>query len=134
MSVLVVGFALLALGLGLGALTSVASSYWFVATWIALVGAGMGLVMPAAMGVAIDALSAERAGIGSAMIQALRQVGGTIGVAVLGTVLATRYRSGLGGLDVDPFRDGVDAGVAAAKSVGDAGDRSRTCRRRSCPG
>ncbi|HEY5857349.1 MAG TPA: DHA2 family efflux MFS transporter permease subunit [Aldersonia sp.] len=115
---LVVGFALLTLGLGLGALTTVASSYWFVAAWIALVGAGMGLVMPAAMGVAIDALSADRAGIGSAMIQAFRQVGGTIGVAVLGTVLATRYRSGLGEFDVEPFRDGVGTGVAAARSVG----------------
>ena len=43
------------------------------------------------------------------------------------------YRSGLGGLDVEPFRDGVAMGVAAAKSVGDAGS-SRTCSRRSCPG
>jgi hypothetical protein len=64
-------------------------------------------------------LSNERSGSGSALIQALRQAGGTIGVAVLGTVLATRYRSELGELDVPPVRDGVNAGVAVAKATGD---------------
>jgi len=48
----------------------------------------------------------------------LRQAGGTIGVAVLGTVLATRYQTGLGGLDVEPIRDGVAAGVAVARASG----------------
>ncbi|MGW5144782.1 MFS transporter [Rhodococcus koreensis] len=117
--VITIGFALLTAGLATGALTSVDSAYWFTATWIALVGAGMGFVMPAAMGAALGALSAERSGSGSALIQALRQAGGTIGVAVLGTVLATRYRSELGELDVDPVRDGVNAGVAVAKTIGD---------------
>ncbi|AHK28358.1 hypothetical protein OPAG_02918 [Rhodococcus opacus PD630] len=117
--VIVIGFALLTAGLATGALTSVDSAYWFTAAWIALVGAGMGFVMPAAMGAALGALSAERSGSGSALIQALRQAGGTIGVAVLGTVLATRYRSELGDLDVDPIRDGVNAGVAVAKTTGD---------------
>jgi predicted MFS family arabinose efflux permease len=116
--VVVIGFVLLAGGLGLGASTSVDSAYWFVAAWIALVGAGMGFVLPAAMGMALDALSAERSGAGSALIQALRQAGGTIGVAVLGTVLATRYQTGLGGLDVEPIRDGVAAGVAVARASG----------------
>jgi len=116
--VVVIGFVLLAGGLGLGASTSVDSAYWFVALWIALVGAGMGFVLPAAMGMALDALSAERSGAGSALIQALRQAGGTIGVAVLGTVLATRYQTGLGGLDVEPIRDGVAAGVAVARASG----------------
>lgn len=110
--VLVFAFALLTVGLGAGALTDIGTGYWFTATWIALVGVGMGLVMPAAMGVALGALSQERAGSGSGLIQALRQAGGTIGVAVLGTVLAARYRSELGSLNVDPIRDGVNAGVA----------------------
>ncbi|TSE02051.1 MFS transporter [Skermania sp. ID1734] len=116
---LVVGFALLAAALALGATTSVGPPYWFVAGWIALVGAGMGMVMPAVMGVAIDELSVQRAGSGSALIQALRQAGGTIGVAILGTVLATRYRSQLGGLNSEPISDGVNAGVAVAKAAHD---------------
>jgi hypothetical protein len=44
--------------------------------------------MPAAMSAAIGAISAERSGSGSALISAMRQVGATIGVAVLGTVLS----------------------------------------------
>ena len=56
----------------------------------------MGCVLPTAMGAALDELSVERSGSGSALVQALRQAGGTIGVAVLGTVLSTAYRNGLG--------------------------------------
>lgn len=49
----------------------------------------MGCVLPTAMGAAIDELPVQRAGSGSALIQALRQAGDTIGVVILGTVLIT---------------------------------------------
>ncbi|MEU8897002.1 MFS transporter [Nocardia sp. NPDC048505] len=112
--VLTLGLVVLALGLGQGALTAVDSPYWFTACWIAVVGAGMGLAMPVGMSVAVDDLDVDRAGVGSALLQALRQAAGTIGVALLGTVLATRYRGELGALDRPPFGDGVNSGVAAA--------------------
>ncbi|MEU7143074.1 MFS transporter [Nocardia sp. NPDC046473] len=118
--VLTNGFALLAVALGLGAMTSVDSGYGFTALWTTLLGAGMGLAMPTAMGLAMGELTAERSGSGSALIQALRQAGGTIGVAVLGTVLSTQYRSDLGSLNRDPISDGVNAGVAAARQLGDS--------------
>ena len=114
------GFALIGAGLAMGACTATDSPYWFAAVWITLTGAGMGFVMPAAMGAALDAMSPERAGSGSALIQALRQAGGTIGVAILGTVLATRYRAQLGPLDVEPIRDSVNSGVAVAERSADA--------------
>ncbi|WP_067720662.1 MFS transporter [Nocardia yamanashiensis] len=117
--VLTTGFALLAVGLGLGALITVDSAYWFAALAIALLGFGMGFVMPAAMGLAMGELAADRAGSGSALLQALRQAAGTIGVAVLGTVLSTRYRSSLGELNHDPITDGVNAGVGVARKLGD---------------
>jgi len=117
--VVALGFSALTAGLALGAFTSVGTGYGMTATWIALVGAGMGLTMPVAMAVAIDALDVENSGSGSGLLQALRQAGGTIGVALLGTVLATQYRAELGALDVDPIRDGVNAGVAVARSAGD---------------
>lgn len=78
----------------------------------------MGCVLPTSMGVAIDELSVERAGSGSALIQALRQAGGTIGVAIQGTVLNTAYQSGLGELDRPPFSTGVMQGVGAAVQLG----------------
>ncbi|RJO72218.1 DHA2 family efflux MFS transporter permease subunit [Nocardia panacis] len=119
-AVLVSGFALLAVGLGLGALTRIDYGYGYTALWIVIIGIGMGLVMPASMGLAMGELTAERSGTGSALLQALRQAGGTIGVAMLGTVLATRYRAELGPLDREPISDGINAGAAVARKLGDA--------------
>ncbi|WP_227984162.1 MFS transporter [Nocardia spumae] len=116
--VLTVGFLILGAGLAMGAMTEVSSGYGYTAAWTTVLGFGMGLVMPAGMGMAMGELSAERAGSGSALIQALRQAGGTIGVAILGTVLATRYRADLGSYNHEPISDGVNAGVAVARSTG----------------
>ncbi|WP_431955908.1 MFS transporter [Nocardia lijiangensis] len=118
--VITAGLVLLGSGLGWGALTDVDSAYWFTACWITLMGTGMGMGMPVAMAVAIDDLDVARAGVGSALLQALRQAAGTIGVALLGTVLVTRYRAELGALDVAPYDDGVSSGAAAAKASGSA--------------
>ncbi|MGV9677307.1 MFS transporter [Nocardia sp. NPDC003482] len=113
--VIALGFAMLACAAGLGAGTSVGTAYWIIGVWTALVGAGMGFVMPTALGTAVDSVSAERAGSGSAVIQAYRQVGGTIGAAVLPSLVASRYRIRLGNFDIPPIRDNVSAGVAAAR-------------------
>jgi EmrB/QacA subfamily drug resistance transporter len=112
------GLVVLAVGLSLGALTSVGTAYWCTAVWIGLVGAGMGLGLPVSMAVAMDDLEVARAGMGSALLQALRQAAGTIAVALLGTVSATVYRGELGDLNVDPIGDSVNSGVAVARSTG----------------
>ncbi len=87
-----VGFVLTAVSLGAAASTTVTTGYGFTAAWITLLGLGAGLALPTAMTSALGALSAERSGAGSGVMQAVRQVGGTIGVAVLGTVLDNGYR------------------------------------------
>src|SRR6266571_1855632 len=84
-----IGFVLLAAGLATGAASGVHSGYGFAATWVSIIGLGIGFTLPTAMDAALSALSPERSGVGSGVIQALRQVGGTIGVAVLGTVLSS---------------------------------------------
>jgi MFS transporter, DHA2 family, multidrug resistance protein len=116
------GFVVMAAGLAVGATTSAASGSAFTATWYAVAGLGLGLAMPAAMNAALGALSAERSGSGSALITAMRQVGATIGVAVLGTVLLSAYRShlDLGGLPAaaaGAVRTGVAAGVGVAGAL-----------------
>lgn len=113
------GFVLLAGGLAVGAFTGTHTSYWVVASWMGAMGAGLGLGMPAAMNVAMGALSAERGGSGSALIQAVRQIGGTIGVAILGSVLNAQYRgrvdtTGLREPAAGAVRDSVAAGVRLA--------------------
>ncbi|MBY8868810.1 MFS transporter [Streptomyces sp. RCPT1-4] len=116
---LMIGFGVLAVGMGLGALTGVDTSYGYVAAWMVVVGLGIGLVLPTSMALAVGALTPERAGAGSALLSALRQAAGTTGVAVLGTVLSTRYHSELGSLNHEPVSDGVGSGVAYADAIGD---------------
>ena len=89
------GFMIMAAALAVGATTHLASGTGFAAAWFATAGLGLGLAMPAAMNAALGALSADRSGSGSALITAMRQVGATIGVAVLGTVLLSAYRDRL---------------------------------------
>jgi MFS transporter, DHA2 family, multidrug resistance protein len=119
------GFVLIAVGLLMGALTTVNSGYGYAALWVTIMGAGLGFALPGAMNAALGALSAERSGVGSALIMALRQVGGTFGVAILGSVLSSAYRSGLR-TAVAPaalaanVRDSVSEGVAVAHQIGSA--------------
>jgi DHA2 family multidrug resistance protein-like MFS transporter len=121
------GYLLMAVAMGLGAFTGLASSTGYTLAWVALAGLGLGLVMPAAMGIALGALSAERSGAGSALLTAMRQVGSTIGVAILGTVISNRYGSGVAaaaaGLPAQAaaaVRSSVGAGVAVADKLGSA--------------
>jgi EmrB/QacA subfamily drug resistance transporter len=122
-TVVTVGFAIMAVAMVLGAFTSAGSSTGYAATWVAVAGLGLGLAMPATMNVALAALSTERSGSGSALISALRQVGGTIGVAVLGTVISNSYSarvdvSGLPSAAAAIARSSVAGGVAVAHAIG----------------
>jgi len=117
-----IGFAIMAVTLAFGATTKTGSGTGFASGWLAAFGLGLGLAMPQAMNAALGALSAERSGSGSALISALRQVGATIGVAVLGTVLDSVYRghlsvAGLPGAVASAAKSSVVAGVAIAHSL-----------------
>src|SRR6266545_2476986 len=118
-----VGFAAAAVGLAIGASTGIHDGSGFAVTWLAIAGFGTGVVLPAAMNAALSQLTGERSGVGSALISAVRQVGGTFGVAVLGSVLNSAYRSrlhlaGLPAQAADAVRDGVASGAAAAHELG----------------
>jgi DHA2 family multidrug resistance protein-like MFS transporter len=120
-----IGFALLAGGLVLGALTRTADGSGYAMLWLTVAGVGLGVCMPTAMDAALGALSPEHGGVGSALIQALRMVGGAFGAAILGSVINSGYRGGLE-LGALPARaaavvqDSVAAGVAVAKQLGSA--------------
>lgn len=119
------GFGLMAAALFLGGTTDAGSGYGFTATWIALVGAGLGLAMPTVMDVALGSVPVDRSGMGTSVIMSLRMVGGAIGVAVLGTILNAAYRDRLdvGGLPsgaADAVRDNAVAGVRVAAQTGSA--------------
>jgi DHA2 family multidrug resistance protein-like MFS transporter len=109
--VVAVGFGLLVAGLATGANTSVGTGYGFVAGWVSLIGLGLGFSLPPSMDIALGALAPSRSGVGSALLQALRQVGGTFGVAILGTVLNAGYRGALPAGIPDAARESVAVGV-----------------------
>jgi len=59
---------------------------------LVLAGAGVGLVLPAATESVMGSLPAGDTGIGSAINNTFMQVGGALGVAVIGSLLTTRYQ------------------------------------------
>jgi hypothetical protein len=112
------GFLLLAAGLGWGSTTSAASGYGLTVGWEIVIGLGTGCTLPPLMSMAMGALTEGRSGAGSALIQVLRQVGGTIGVAVLGTVLNGVYRDGVAVQDLPgPVADAARGSASAAVAV-----------------
>ena len=119
------GFVLLAAGLALGATTSVTSGTGFLSLWTPVVGLGMGFALTTASAAALGALSAERAGVGSAVIQAVNKTGAPFAAALLGSVLNATYHgqldlAGLPAQAAGAVRDSVFAGIAVAQRLGSA--------------
>jgi MFS family permease len=83
---------MLIMSAGLASLTphSLDSSYWTVIfPSFICVGAGVSMTMPTTTGVAMGSVDPARAGIASGVVNSARQVGGALGVAVLGSIAAT---------------------------------------------
>lgn len=71
---------------------SVETSYLLILPVFAVMGHGMGSTMAPMTAAVMNAVGHERAGLGSAMTNTSREVGGVFGIALLGTVLTTRLR------------------------------------------
>ncbi|MGC1281926.1 MAG: MFS transporter, partial [Streptosporangiaceae bacterium] len=89
------GFALLAVGALAGTMTRTTSGLTFVGLWMAVLCAGTGMALTAATAAALSQLSAERSGIGSAVVQAFQKTAGPFGTAIAGSVLAAGYQARL---------------------------------------
>ncbi|WP_165990020.1 DHA2 family efflux MFS transporter permease subunit, partial [Streptomyces sp. YIM 98790] len=87
----VTGLVLLAFASFLAASTTVESGYMPTAVWLSVTGLGVGLALVPAMDAALGALPPDVSGRGSGLLMTLRQTGGAIGVALLGSVLAQTY-------------------------------------------
>ncbi|MEV4614691.1 MFS transporter [Kitasatospora sp. NPDC049258] len=89
------GLALMALGLSGVSLVRVGTPFALLAVAMAVVGAGMGLIMAPASAAAVAALPREKAPMAGALNSVVRELGGVLGIAVVGTVVSAAYRSNL---------------------------------------
>jgi EmrB/QacA subfamily drug resistance transporter len=125
--VIATGLTLVALALLLATTLTASSSFLHVVGVTMVLGLGMGNVMAPATDSIMGSLPKEKAGVGSAVNDTTRQVGGALGVAVLGSILASRYRShittslqhrSLPQTVIDAVKDNVGAAVGFARSLG----------------
>ncbi|WP_432057258.1 MFS transporter [Streptomyces sp. bgisy022] len=116
--VVTAGLTVLCFAALLGARTGPGSGYAFIALWLTLAGLGFGLAMVPAMDAALGGVPADRAGSGSGLLMTLRQVGGAVGIALLGSLVADVYarRLDTGGLAA-PAADAARASLSGAHAV-----------------
>ncbi|WP_395296426.1 DHA2 family efflux MFS transporter permease subunit [Kitasatospora hibisci] len=123
------GMALIAVGFLGYLLLDTDTPIWVLVVLGLLMGSGMAHVMPPVTVAIMGSLPREKAGAGSAINNTFRQVGGSLGVAVLGAVLSTVYRDGiadkLDALPTEALREkageSLEATLAVAGRLGPQG-------------
>lgn len=86
------GMAISAVGFLLASWAQVDSPYWsFIVPCMALMAAGMGLATGPATDAILAALPESKSGVGSAVNDTTREVGGALGVAVVGSTMSSWY-------------------------------------------
>jgi EmrB/QacA subfamily drug resistance transporter len=115
------GFVLIALSfLGIQ-LLDLETPVWLLLVVLSVQGLGMGAVMAPATESIMSVVPREKAGAGAAVNNSVRQVGGALGVAILGSVLAASYSAQLGSavdrLPVDARGEARESIVATLETV-----------------
>jgi DHA2 family multidrug resistance protein-like MFS transporter len=123
--VIALGFAVIGVACLLGANTTLLTGTAFTATWMAVLGLGMGLVFAPAASAALSQIDAEHSGVASGVLQALNKTGGPLGAALFGSALSSVYQAhlpvaGLPAVAVATMRSGLSQGLAVAHAVGSA--------------
>lgn len=104
------GLTVIGLGLLLVSTADGTTPYALYAVYLLVISAGTGLCAPALTSAVVVGLPAHRSGLGSGLNTAAREIGAALGVAVVGTVLA----SGAG-----PERTGAAHAAAFAPAMSD---------------
>jgi EmrB/QacA subfamily drug resistance transporter len=122
------GLALVCAGLAIIAQVGTHTPYTLMAVGLIVLGIGMGLAMTPATSAITEALPLAQQGVGSAINDLSREVGGAIGIAVIGSLLTSTYAShvNLTGLPSKVAGE-VRRSYAAASRLGpQASDRAHT--------
>ncbi|MGW0818058.1 DHA2 family efflux MFS transporter permease subunit [Streptomyces viridiviolaceus] len=130
-AVMSLGMVLIAAGLGVLAVTVDGGGIWAFMSATSLLGAGIAFAATPATEAIVAALPPARQGVASALNDLTRELGGVLGIAILGSVFNTTYRSETGeavrGLPAeagDAARDSLAGALrAAAETGGRSGER-----------
>jgi MFS transporter, DHA2 family, methylenomycin A resistance protein len=83
------GLVLAAIGSGVLTVAALSTAFWPVPVGLGLLGISMGVIMPAMTAGVLISSAPENSGLASGVLNSTRQVGGTIGVALLGMLMQT---------------------------------------------
>lgn len=107
---------------------SVEGGYMSVLPGLLILGFGMGLSMTPSTEAITETLPPEKQGVASALNDTSREVGGALGIALLGSVLSSQYSSaiepaleGIPAELAEPATEGIGGAFAVAAQAGDAG-------------
>lgn len=117
-----IGLASMAVGFVWVSTATVDMSYWAIVGQMFFLGAGLGMTTAPATESIMGSLTADKAGIGSAVNDTTRELGGTLGVAILGSVFSSMYIADLGDSTViqtlpEAARHATEESVGAAQFV-----------------
>lgn len=122
--IMAIGFAVLALTFAPLAMVSTDTSYWYLLGPLLLAGAGLSLAMTPATNDIMVATPYDKAGIGSAVNDTARELGAALGIATLGALSTSIYRS-----TVDVGELAPEVAAPAAESMGAAIEATHTLSR-----
>jgi hypothetical protein len=91
------GMLIVAAGLAVLSRSGIDTNYGFVALGLVITAIGMGFTTAPSTGAIMQSLPLEKAGVGSAVNDTTREVGGALGVAVFGSIVASQFHSSIGG-------------------------------------
>ena len=115
-----IGMILLAIQLLYFSRLGVEESYWTIFPGMIIGGFGMAMVMTPSAAAAVRALPVDKSGVGSAVLNAFRQVGGAVGIALMGAIMANRIGDLRGPsvfLQKQAFVDGLSTTLTVAALI-----------------
>ena len=115
------GLASVALGLRVFSFIGVDTVIWWMYVPVLFSGRGMALTMTPLTTLIMSAVPLRQAGVGSAMNDTTRELGGALGVAVLGSLVTSTYTASIGDAVAGPRPDATrrlaESGLAGALDV-----------------
>jgi EmrB/QacA subfamily drug resistance transporter len=108
------GMILIALQLVMFSRLDADATFWDLFPALAIGGMGMALTMTPSAAASTRSVPVEKAGVGSAVLNSARQVGGTMGVAIMGAIMASEVG---GERSVDAFMRGFERALVVAAGI-----------------